>query len=260
MSAKPRGCIVWYENLSHDRKKAVGFYTKLFGWSEMPTPGNMDYTMFSLNGAPLGGGFQMPPGDAMKDVPAHWLMYVGVASVDDSVKQATGLGATVIVPPGDIPNMGRFAVLKDPQGAVFALWTPAPGQPALGEPAPAAVGAFSWHELGTDNLDQGLDFYGKMFGWDKRDRHDMGELGPYQLWSQPGTPWPLGGAFNRPKEMPVCAWILYVRVADINASIATVKKLGGQVLMGPIDVPGGDQVAQCMDTNGAVFALHKVNS
>ena len=255
--ATATGRIVWYENLSHDSKKARAFYSKLLGWGEMPTPGNNDYTMFTRDGVPLAGAFQMPAGDAMKDVPAHWLMYVGVADVDAAVKKATGLGAKAIVPPNDVPNMGRFSVLEDPQGACFALWTPAPGQPAQGEPEPAKVGEFSWHELGTDDLDKALEFYGKMFGWEKRERHDMGEMGPYQLWSRPGTPWPLGGAFNRPKEMPVNAWILYISVADINAAVARVKQLGGQVLMGPMEVPGGDTIAQCVDTNGAVFAVHK---
>lgn len=251
-----RGRIIWYENLSHDSRKAIAFYAKVTRWGEMASAaGGSDYTMLTLNGVPMSGAFQMPPGDAMKDVPAHWLMYVGVPDVDAAVKQAASLGAKVVMPPGDIPGMGRYSVLTDPQGATFALWTAAPGQPVPGAPALAAEGAFSWHELATSDLKAGLDFYQKMFGWEKREEHDMGPLGMYVLWSQPGTPFPLGGAFTRPPQMPVSAWILYVRTSDIDASLASVKKAGGQVLMGPMEVPGGDRVAQCLDPNGAVFAL-----
>ena len=254
-----RGRIVWYENFTHDGKKSKDFYTKLFGWtlSPMPSPpGAPPYTVIENKGAGLGGIFEAPK--EMQGIPSHWVMYVGVPDVDAATKQAKSLGATVLVEPTDVPNMGRFSQIKDPQGAVLALWTAAmPGDGR--EPGPPEVGQFSWHELGTDDIDKVFPFYQKMFGWELRDRHDMGELGPYQLWSRPGVAWPIGGMFNRPKEMPVSAWILYVSVPDINAAVDKVKKLGGQIVLGPMEVPGGDMVAQGMDPNGAFFALHLVN-
>lgn len=254
-----RGRIVWYENFTHDGQKSKDFYTKLFGWGLKPIPsppGAPPYTVIEHKGAGLGGIFEAPK--EMQGVPPHWVMYVGVPDVDAATKQAKGLGATILVEPTDVPGMGRFSQIKDPQGAVLALWTAS--MPGDGhEPGPPEVGQFSWHELGTDDIDKVFSFYQKMFGWELRDRHDMGEMGPYQLWSRPGVAWPIGGMFNRPKEMPVSAWILYVSVPDINAAVDKVKKLGGQIVMGPMEVPGGDQVAQGMDPNGAFFALHQVN-
>ena len=256
----PRGRIIWYENFTHNGKKSKDFYTKLFGWTLQPMaapPGAPPYTVLQQKGTGLGGIFEAPR--EMQGIPSHWVMYVGVPDVDAATKQAKGLGATILVEPTDVPGMGRFSQLKDPQGAVLALWMVDPKMPAGDDkPVRPEVGQFSWHELGTDNIDKVWPFYQKMFGWELRERHDMGEMGPYQLWSRPGTPWPLGGMFNRPKEMPVSAWILYVSVPDIEAAVAKFKQLGGTIVMGPLEVPGGDMVAQGMDPNGAFIALHQV--
>ena len=82
----------------------------------------------------------------------------------------------------------------------------------------------------------------------------MGEMGIYHMFHRGAHP--LGGMFNRPPEMPVSAWISYIRVPDAHAAAARVAELGGAVLHGPIEVPGGDYVAQCQDPQGAVFAVH----
>lgn len=259
MAGQPRGRIVWYENLSHDTKKTLDFYTGLIGWGVQAVPGTggQTYHMFTKGETPIGGTLQMPDEAKKMGVPSHWLMYVGTADVDATVKQAQGLGARVHVPPTDIPQMGRFSVLQDPQGAFFALWKSGEGQPAPGEPTKPVAGLFSWHELLTTDPDKGFDFYQKLFGWEKRETHDLGEMGSYTEWSSPGTPFMLGGLMKKPKEMPVSAWILYIMVADINKSAEQAKKLGGMIVMGPMEVPGGDWVAQGMDTNGAFFALHQ---
>jgi predicted enzyme related to lactoylglutathione lyase len=69
---------------------------------------------------------------------------------------------------------------------------------------------------------------------------------------------PLGGIFKRPPEMPMSSWLFYVRVPDVNAAVEKVKRLGGQVMNGPMEVPGGGWIAQCMDPQGAAFAVHMV--
>lgn len=254
-STMPRGRIVWYENLAQSAKKSIDFYTRLVGWGvDTMDSGGQPYHMFTRNGAPVAGTLDMPEEARKMGTPSHWVMYVGTPDVDASVKQAKGLGAKVYVEPRDIPGMGRFAVLGDPQGATFALWkAEMAGGPD--EPLQPEVGTFSWHELATSDPDAAWTFYQKMFGWEKREGHDMGPLGMYQIWSRPGWKAGIGAVYRKAPEMPMSAWCLYIRVADLDKDVEQVKKLGGQVISGPMDVPGG-RIAQCVDTNGAFFALH----
>ena len=110
--------IVWNELITPDTGAAIKFYGSLFGWTTetMPLPGK-NYIMLKHGGETFGGTSSVDkPG-----VPAHWLHYIAVASLEAVIEKATPLGATVCLPPTDIGSAGRIAVLKDPQGAVFGL-------------------------------------------------------------------------------------------------------------------------------------------
>ena len=90
---------------------------------------------------------------------------------------------------------------------------------------------------------------------EKLEAMDMGDAGIYQIYGRHGIP--LGGMFNKPAEMPgPPGWLYYIRVEDVRGAADRVHRLGGRVLNGPMEVPGGDLIAQCMDPQGAMFALH----
>ncbi len=111
--------IEWNELITPDPAAALKFYGGLFGWTGEPfesVPGQ-SYTVLKLGDSGF-GGVMAPP---MPGIPPHWLHYVTVTSVDESLAKATSLGATVCLLPTDIGEAGRIAVLKDPQGAVFGL-------------------------------------------------------------------------------------------------------------------------------------------
>ena len=116
------GTLCWNELGTRKTDINGAFYTNLFGWGTTPMTGSgdMPYTMFMKGETPVGGMYALT--EAMKDVPPHWLPYFAVASVDDSFAKAGSLGAKPLMPGTDIPNMGRFAILHDPQGAVFAIF------------------------------------------------------------------------------------------------------------------------------------------
>ncbi len=177
----------------------------------------------------------------------------GTPDTDATAKQARALGGQVLSPPMDIPTVGRWAVLSDPQGAMFAAFTSvgdAPGHD--GAPGP---GEFSWHELATTDADAAFDFYQQLFGWEKTDAMDMGPDGMYQMYGRNGLT--VGGMFRKPAQMPgPPSWLHYALVDDVHARVETVKQLNGQVLNGPMEVPGGDWIAQLMDPQGAMFAIH----
>ena len=248
------GRFLWYELLAADPDRAKAFYSELIGWGTEPFgTGPMPYTLWKHGDVPIGGMMALPEEVKKAGVPSHWLAYVGTPSVDTTVSKATGLGAKTMVPPTDIPEVGRFAVLQDPQGAGFALYTP------KGDPGPECSpesGMISWHELMTTDHGAAFDFYSALFGWKKGQAMDMGPAGIYQLYGRTADAH-LGGMFNKPPDVPGPPyWLLYVSVADVNESVERVKHLGGQVLNGPMEVPGGDLIAQCLDSQGAAFALH----
>jgi predicted enzyme related to lactoylglutathione lyase len=114
------GTLCWNELLTKDTEQASSFYTELFGWSTQDMDmGHMIYTIFMNGEKPAAGMIKL--GQESGDVPPNWLVYFAVNDCDLSADETTRLGGAVINPPMDIPNIGRFAVLSDPQGAVFAI-------------------------------------------------------------------------------------------------------------------------------------------
>jgi predicted enzyme related to lactoylglutathione lyase len=113
------GAFSWNELATTDPKAALAYYTKLFGWTTevMPMPG-MDYTIVKVGDSMIGGVMAAPAG-----APTAWTPYVTVDDIDETAKLAVSLGGTICVPPTDIPEVGRFAVMADPQGAVIAAIT-----------------------------------------------------------------------------------------------------------------------------------------
>jgi uncharacterized protein len=112
------GAFTWSELATSDLAKSKAFYSEVFGWG---WGGADEYAEAQVGGRTIGGVMPRPP-DMPAEVPDNWLVYFATADVDADAKRATDLGATVIVPPTDIPNTGRFAVFLDPQGAAFALF------------------------------------------------------------------------------------------------------------------------------------------
>ena len=249
-----RGRFLWHELQTRDTASAALFFTKVAGWKTQPMEGNPSYTLFLAGGQTVAGLMLLPEeAKAMGALPS-WLTYMGTPDVDGTAKQAESLGAKILKAPTDIPTVGRFAVLMDPQGAVFALYAPKQAPP---DGAPA-VGDFSWHELATTDWRAALTFYQRLFGWEETSSMDMGpEMGTYQMYGRKGQT--LGGMFNKPKQVPGPAfWLPYIKVADARKTAATTTSLGGKLVNGPMQVPGGDWVATATDLQGAVFAVHSV--
>jgi predicted enzyme related to lactoylglutathione lyase len=248
----PRGRICWNELMTTDPKAAISFYKTVVGWGTQGWEGDHSYTMWTVGGTAVGGLMDLPDEASKMGAPPNWLMYVAVPDVDATLRQAVGLGARALVQPKDIPNMGRFAVLGDPQGANFALFTSRTGVP--GHDGPAKPGEFGWHELTTIDWRAAWTFYEKLFGWEKMDEMDMGPMGTYLTFGRGGQM--IGGMFNRPPGMMAPPnWLCYAVVSSADSAATTVQRLGGKVLNGPMDIPGGGRITQCMDPQGAAFAV-----
>jgi len=116
------GALCWTELATKDTEAAKAFYTSLFGWKAKTDAGG--YTEYSVTERPGAGMMEMPAQMRSMGVPPTWTPYFQVADCDATASKAKELGATLFVPPNDIPNVGRFSVIQDPQGAVFAIFKP----------------------------------------------------------------------------------------------------------------------------------------
>ncbi len=245
------GRFVWYDLMTNDPKAVQAFYTNVIGWgTEVFTAAGEPYTMWKAGETMIGGIGPMPAGAT---TPPHWLGYVGVEDVDSTVRRAGERGAKTHHPPQDIPTVGRFAVLEDPQVAFFAIYQSLhPAAEPAGEPK---VGEISWNELATTDAGAAWDFYSGLFGWQKTDDFDMGGGALYQMWGYGGPS--MGAVYKKMPEMPAPAWTYYILVEGLDDKVAKVKERGGNVINGPMEVPGGDRIAVCADPQGAVFAMHE---
>jgi uncharacterized protein len=246
------GRFTWYELITTDMEAAKAFYTKVMGWGVLDAsiPGRA-YTLFTIGRVPVSGMMDLP-GEARKmGGKPSWIGYVGVDNVDSAADQIKRLGGVVHVPPTDVSNISRFSIFADPQTARLALFKwrkPGQDQPAELD----ALGRVGWHELLADDWEQALAFYEELFGWQKADA-DIGEMGTYQLFSAGGQT--IGGMLTKPPMIPSPFWLYYFNIGDIDAAVQRVKTGGGQILDGPLELPGGSWIVQCTDPQGAIFAL-----
>ena len=249
------GRHVWYELLTSDVKGAIAFYTEVIGWKTQPFGSDGDYTMWVGDQGPVGGVTQLPALAKQMGAPPYWQTNVEVANVDDTVAKVKQLGGSVIHVE-DVPTVGRFAVIADPQGAVLAVFQPASDMPSHDL---TKAGEFSWHELYTTDHEAALKFYTAIANWERLGEFDMGPMGTYVLRGRNGKQ--LGGMMTAKdmkapdgKPLPP-AWLYYITMPDFDAALERAKRNGARVLNGPMDVPGGQRIVQLLDPQGAAFAL-----
>jgi predicted enzyme related to lactoylglutathione lyase len=241
-----RGRFVWHELMTPDPSGAHAFYSKVVGWKTQAWEHDPSYQMFVGASGPLGGTVAQTSGAP------SWLHYIGTPDIEATVQAVKSRGGGVTKEITSMPNGGRYAVLTDPQGAAFAVYSSP--DPSSKESAPKR-GEFSWHELATSDWRGAIDFYSAVFGWENQGEHDMGAMGKYVLFGSNGVM--RGGIFNKPADMPGGpAWLGYVRVRDVNDAVKKAKGARGTLVNGPMEVPGGDWIAQFVDPYGAMFAVH----
>jgi predicted enzyme related to lactoylglutathione lyase len=247
------GKFVWYDLMTTDPTAAQAFYTEVIGWKTEPWEGPNPYTLFAVGDrGSLGGVAELPEQAREMGAPPHWLSYVEVKDVDATVERAKELGASVMGEPFDIPGVGRIAILRDPQGAVLGTFKPE--KPAGDDWPMAGDACFGWNELNTTDWKAARDFYTRLFGWTETETLDMGEMGVYWMYGRGDQSY--GGMCNAAAAMEAPPhWMYYVQVTGLDAAAERVKSNGGKILNGPMEVPGGDRVVQCMDPQGAAFGM-----
>lgn len=255
-----RGSFIWYELMTTDADAAGRFYSAVVpGWRfGERMPGDIDYRAIQRgDGGNAGGVLRLD--DSMRTHGARpmWLGYVNVGNVDDSVAAIERAGGKALMPAFDVPNVGRIAMVADPQGAPFYVMKPIPPDGREKEASdvfsPDQPQRVRWNELSTTDPDAALDFYKRQFGWGQEGDMDMGEMGKYRF-IQSGTT-NLGAVMRKPPQLPISLWTYYIGVENIDRAVEAIKAGDGQVLNGPMEIPGGEFALNGLDPQGASFGL-----
>lgn len=253
-----QGSWIWYELMSPDPDGAKAFYEAVVGWSISTGHGNdTDYGFLSNADGSMAGGLLR----LTKDMTDHgarpcWLGYIGVDDVDASVTAIEAAGGHALMPARDVEMAGRIAMMADCCGAPFYVMTPTP-PPGGGESnvfsATRNPGRCGWNELMAGNAANAIAFYTGQFGWTLPEPMDMGAMGQYQFIAHDDVT--IGAIMQKMPQVPAATWNHYFWVPSIEAAQAAVTASGGQVVNGPMQVPGDDWIIQGIDPQGAMFAL-----
>jgi len=240
------GVPSWVDVGVPDIGKAAEFYSALFGWDvERGGEETGGYSIALLRGKPVAGiGPKMNPG------PPSWTTYLSVDSADAAAEKVKEHGGQVLMEPMDVMDAGRMAVFADPVGAMFSVWQAGAhlGAGIVNEP-----GSFSWNELVTPDTEKSKEFYGAVFGWGSETHGEGGPMA-YTEWKVGGRS--VGGMMKRPPVMANVPphWTVYFAVDGTDEAAGKVKALGGQVIMGAMDVEPG-RFAVVEDTQGVGFNI-----
>ena len=251
-----RGEFCWYELGTTDVAGAKRFYGGMFGWGheDVPMGEAGTYSIWKREGQPLGGLYKLE-GPMFAGAPPHWMAYVAVDAVDADADRAKSLGGQVIMGPHDVPGVGRMAFVRDPQGAVIALYQEG-GHAGTARWEGSPPGAICWTELMTTDMAAAATFYTKLFGWGTK----VSDMGPtkYTEWQTAGRS--VGGCMALPPQAAGVPphWMNYVTVQDCDASVREARDMGARVLFGPMDVPEVGRFATLQDPQGAAIAIIKL--
>ena len=254
----PTGDFIWYELLTSDADGAKAFYDSVVGWNiDAQASFPNGYRMIGRSDGKFAGGL-LPIDDEMQQHGARpgWLGYINVEDVDRSVASIKAAGGEAQMGPTDIPNVGRIAMVTDPQGAAFYVMKPTPpaDDPSAASDvfSPDQQQRVSWNELSTTDPAAARQFYGNHFGWVSDDFMDMGALGEYRFLDHQGLR--IGALCGvMPGQQP--KWRYYFRVPSISKAKEIAEQKGGAIHMGPHQVPTGDWIIIGADPQGAEFAL-----
>jgi predicted enzyme related to lactoylglutathione lyase len=248
MPASNTGRFVWHELHTTDRARAQKFYGALLPWMNEDVqmgPGET-YGLVKMGGKDFAG---ITKSKAPPNVPPHWISYIAVEDVDATTNKAKSLGASVKQEPMDIPNTGRFAVLADPQGGLFALYKHS--KPLDPEPDVPSVGTFCWEELMTADAAKAVDFYRNLFGYSVEEV-DMGPGGTYHILKRGDRQ--TAGVMQM-TGVPRAQWLSYIAVKDVDTSTRNAHELGANVKTQPTDIPNMGRFSVLLDPTGAGIAF-----
>ncbi|MEH6587134.1 MAG: VOC family protein [Halioglobus sp.] len=251
------GKIIWHELITDTPEKTQRFYTQLLGWEFEPLADNgVNYFLIRHKGEAIGGMIDQNKLPTKADI-SQWVALISVTDIAEAAEQVANAGGTVFTPPTSLGDRGEIAVVADSQGALFALLQTRDGDPADENELPSA-GGFFWHELWTGEVDSAVAFYSKLAPY----RMEQKKLGtaeePINYVVMNAQQHKRGGIRENPFKGLPPIWVNYLRIEDdaaLEAILAKVESLGGEILVPAVPRPGGGTVAVIAGPSGAGVAL-----
>lgn len=240
----PAGLPCWADLTVSDVAGATAFYSTVLGWSfDEPDDQFGGYVIGQIDGAAAAGIGPMQPG-----TPTAWTLYFASDDADATAATVTEHGGTMLLPPGEVGELGRLFVASDPTGAVFGVWQ---AGTHIGAGAVNRPGGLTWEDLRTPDPDTARTFYAGVFGY---------EFAPvpmapadYTTFSPAGDPTTLGGIGGMMGMEGVPPhWVVYFGVADADKAVTTAVSNGGSVRSPAMVTPYG-KMAGLTDPEGAMF-------
>ena len=257
----PPGSFIWYELMTSDADAAARFYGAVVGWTiaQQPDPqaGGQDYrSIVRSDGGMAGGVLQLTPEMTRQGARPAWLGYLSVVDVDAATRAIEADGGRTHLAKMSLP-VGDIAMLADPMGTPFYVMRPVPppDRPDAASDAfhPDAAQHVRWNELESPDLARAKAFYAKHFGFEFNESLPMGDMGDYCFADHAGTR--IGAIMQKRDASTAGHWLFYFGVDSIAAAQRRIEAVGGKVLMGPHEVPGGDWIVVAADPQGAAFGL-----
>ncbi|MFH9744043.1 VOC family protein [Streptomyces anulatus] len=249
------GAPDWVDLGTPDLDAATAFYRELFGWDLVPGgPEVGGYGMLTLDGRNVGGVMTV----SEEESPSAWSVSFQSPDIAATAAAVERAGGSAAFEPMDVLDLGSMGGFTDPAGAYFAAWQPKkhPGFGVVQEP-----GGFLWAELYTSDVPAAAAFFNNVFGWGTDQLKVEGTDYTYTTVHPAGAgPEASFGGLVRMGDVPSEAargphWLPYFAVADVDATVATAKRLGGTETLAAMDVPGVGKMANVADPFGAVFAV-----
>jgi len=247
------GAFNWVDLMTTDHPGARAFYTGLFGWDARDQPAGEAgvYTMFLSDGRPVAGSGEYRSDQLAQGLRTVWTSYVTVENADASVDKAVRLGGNVLMPAMDVMAAGRMAMIAGPTGEAFGIWQDGnhAGAGKFNEPV-----SLTWNELATTNPEAAEAFYTGLFGWTTEVSH--AGAAPYIVFKNGDRA--NGGMYGMTGVVPKGVsphWLPYFAVADTGVAVVRCTDLGGQLVSGPMDVPGAGRMAILADPQGGSFCV-----
>lgn len=204
------------------------------------------------DGGFTGGAFKLTDEMVSGGAQTAWAAYLKTGDVDATVQAILADGGALLMPAVDL-TVGRIAMVTDPQGAAIYVMTPAEDDMENHAFNPEKSQYVRWNELMSSDPDASIAFYARHFGITQEGDMDTGEMGKYRFIQHNGVT--IGAVMGLPPAMPVSAWAYIIGVDDIDRAIAAVNDGGGQVVNGPMEIPGGEFALYGADPQGAAFGL-----
>jgi len=247
------GNFCWVEVNLENPEKGKGFYGELFGWTaeHVKLPAAGDYVYLKKGNDQVGGIFKLSEEAKRMGAPPHWLSYVAVEDIGLATEKAEKLGARVFKRPFDA-GPGKMSIIADPTGAGLALWQ---SVKPMGTFAWRETNTMCWQELTTTNPAAATKFYVELFGW----RADAVPMGDFEYTLLYNGKEQVAGLMPQPKPMDdakaLSLWTVYFEVADGDKTAENTRKLGGDSVTQPMDIPNVGRFVILKDPEGAPFAV-----